>query len=159
MAITLITDTIRRPFDVAYEVATSLGLGVRAPLRSRALASTRRDALPHAPGDALPIVLLHGLSGTQQHWDPAVEPLRAHGDVITIDLPGFGASPQPSTWTLDGAADAVLNRLADLGVERCILVGHSLGASLAVTLAARSPHLVAGLGLISPAGFWNVGTV
>ncbi|MCW2928704.1 MAG: alpha/beta hydrolase [Thermoleophilia bacterium] len=120
-----------------------------------AMAWTRHPARPGAPADSLPIVLLHGLSGTRYHWEPAVSGLRDLGDVITLDLPGFGASPAPAAWTLDGACDAVIEQLDALGVDRCMLVGHSLGASIGVLLAARAPERVRALGLISPAGFWG----
>ncbi len=60
---------------------------------------------------------------------------------------GPPAYPTSAAWTLDAAADAVAERLARAG-SPALVVGHSLGGSVAATLAARRPELVAGLGLV-----------
>jgi pimeloyl-ACP methyl ester carboxylesterase len=117
------------------------------------LAATRHTATPSAPADAPPIVLIHGLGGTQYVWDPVLEPLRAHAELITVDLPGFGDSPDVDEWSLTGAADAILDTLDELGVDRFVLVGHSLGGGVSIRLAAAHPDRVAALVLVAPAGF------
>lgn len=119
----------------------------------RPLAHRRRTA-GNAPVGALPIVLLHGLAGTQGVWAPVVDELTAHGDVITVDLPGFGASDAVADeWTLEHAAAAVHATLDAIGVDRCVLVGHSLGGGVAIVTALERPERVESLVLVSPAGF------
>lgn len=100
-------------------------------------------------------MLLHGLSGTQRHWEALATRISEHGEVITIDLPGFGQSPAPDEWTLDGVSDAIGEQLEAIGIDRFLLVGHSLGGTVGATLATRQPDRVAGLCLVSPAGFWS----
>lgn len=121
------------------------------------LAHTRHDPAPTAPDDAVPIVLLHGLGGTQAIWRPIVEPLRELGAVITLDLPGFGRSADASEWTLSNAADSIVDTLDELAIERCVLVGHSLGGGVAIRTATTHPDRVASLVLVSPAGFAGTG--
>jgi pimeloyl-ACP methyl ester carboxylesterase len=136
-------------------ISAGTRFGVRSRARSTELAWSRHLAHDDAPNGALPIVLLHGLSGTRYHWEPVVDQLRHLGDVVTLDLPGFGESPQPKAWSLEGTCDSLLDQLDALGIDRCVLVGHSLGAALAAMLAVRVAHRVEALGLVSPAGFWR----
>src|SRR5262245_15014355 len=70
-------------------------------------------------------------------------------DVIALDLPGFGSSPPPEgDWGSRDYADAVAKLLDELGVAPLVVVGHSFGGRVATCLAARHPHLVAGLVLV-----------
>ena len=94
------------------------------------------------------VVFLHGLGATHRYW---LTHLRSHGlagRVTLIDLLGFGDSPKP--WFRHNA-DRHLDRLhAVIGNERGqILVGHSLGAALALAYAARYPDRVGKLVLLS----------
>jgi pimeloyl-ACP methyl ester carboxylesterase len=75
--------------------------------------------------------------------------------VITVDLPGFGASaPVDEGFTLGEVAERIARGLSAQGVRGPYdLIGHSLGGGLALTLADRRPHLVRRLILVAPAGF------
>lgn len=117
------------------------------------LALTRHTASSSVSSNALPIVLVHGLGGTQYVWEPVVDALQAHGEVITIDLPGFGESPSAAEWTLTDAARAITSTLTGHGIERFVLAGHSLGGGVSIRLAATEADRVAALALIAPAGF------
>ena len=70
---------------------------------------------------------------------------------VAVDLPGHGASRglTPETYTIEGAARAVIGTLDDLGVERPVIAGYSLGGRLALYLALRYPERCAGLFLES----------
>ena len=117
------------------------------------LAFTRHAATSAVPPHALPIVLVHGLGGTQYVWQPIVDALQSHGEVITIDMPGFGESPSAPEWTLTDAARAITTTLSQHGVERFVLAGHSLGGGVSIRLATTETERVAALALIAPAGF------
>jgi len=102
---------------------------------------------------ALPLVLLHGIGSGAASWVQQLEALGASRRVLAWDAPGYGestpvaaASPLASDY-----ADALRRWLEALGVGRCVLVGHSLGAIVAGAFAAANPSRVAGLLLISPA--------
>jgi len=105
-------------------------------------------------GAGPPLLLVHGLGATRSIWRPQLAALAAHRDVIAVDLPGFGESPElaaaPTPWAL-GAALASL--LSELGIDRAHIAGNSLGGWVAIEMA-RDGHADS-LCLISPAGLWR----
>lgn len=109
--------------------------------RSRALYS--RDIGSQGPR----IVFLPGLGGTTRYWEPRLGPLVARNRVTLVDLLGFGRSPKPWTrYTVErhvAELERVLTARAPFS-----LVGHSLGAILALAYAARHPDQVERLVLI-----------
>ncbi len=99
------------------------------------------------------LVLLHGISSGSGSWVQQLDVLGRHCRVLAWDAPGYGRSadlPDSQPGAMDYA-----ERLADwldaLGVERCWLVGHSLGAMIAAAFAHRYPGRLDGLLLASPA--------
>jgi pimeloyl-ACP methyl ester carboxylesterase len=105
-------------------------------------------------GAGEPLVLIHGLATTREIWGRVVPALAASRRVVTLDLPGFGESqPVGSGFALEAVADRVSRGLAARGIRGPFdLVGHSLGAGVALTLAARRPRAVRRLVLVAPAG-------
>lgn len=99
------------------------------------------------------IVLLHGFGGDLDNWLFNVGPVSAKAEVVALDLPGHGESAiaLPGT-TVEALAGFVAAFLDQLGIARCHLAGHSLGAAVAAQLALDHPDRVAGLVLIAPAG-------
>ena len=124
------------------------------PPQSVTLADARRISVRVSDGAGEPLVLLHGLLDSALGWAW----LAAHSDrpVIAVDLPGFGRSDMPRHPRLDAYADDVLATLDRLGVQRCVLVGHSFGGGIAAELADRAPARVATLVLLAPAGFGRI---
>lgn len=114
-----------------------------------------REAVSNMPtGDALPLVLLHGIGSGAASWVQQFEALGAKRRVLAWDAPGYGAST-PVAADSPGAgdyADALRGWLDALDIERCVLVGHSLGAIISGAFAAANPQRVNGLLLLSPAG-------
>jgi pimeloyl-ACP methyl ester carboxylesterase len=102
---------------------------------------------------ALPIVLLHGIGSNAQSFAPLMQAFDARFPVLAWDAPGYGNSqPLPVEWPDASDYAASLERLlAELGISRCVLVGHSLGCLMAARFALLSPKRVATLVLISPA--------
>jgi pimeloyl-ACP methyl ester carboxylesterase len=100
-------------------------------------------------GDGPPVVLLHGQGGWSGMWLPFVGDLGTTHRVIAADLPGLGASEVP-----DGPPDParVLAWLGELIQRTCpappVLVGHSLGASIAARFAIAHPDRVSRLVLV-----------
>ncbi len=82
------------------------------------------------------IVFLPGLGGTTRYWEQRVIPLQGRYRIVLVDLLGFGNSPKPwIRYDVDAHVDALHRALEDLGPIS--IVGHSLGAMLAVAYAAR----------------------
>jgi pimeloyl-ACP methyl ester carboxylesterase len=105
-------------------------------------------------------LLLHGAAGSWTTWTPLLAAARAAGiplaDVVAIDLPGWGDSPGPrirSRLTLDSLADVVWRVVTHLGYTRADIVGHSLGAFIALHLAATRPASVDAVRLVSATSY------
>ncbi|MFI8228222.1 alpha/beta fold hydrolase [Streptomyces sp. NPDC085900] len=107
-------------------------------------------------GSGAPLLLLHGIGHHRQAWDPVVDILATEREVITVDLPGFGASPGlPDGLAYDLATTtAVFGAFCEaLELDRPHVAGNSLGGLLALELAREK--LVRSVTALSPAGFWS----
>ena len=94
------------------------------------------------------VVLIHG-AGSDHHCWP-IQMRRLSGwRVLAVDLPGHGRSTGRPRQSVQAYAQDLLVFLNELQIYRAVLVGHSLGASVALQLALEHPDLLAGLGLIS----------
>jgi pimeloyl-ACP methyl ester carboxylesterase len=104
-------------------------------------------------GEGPSVVLVHGLSGVWQNWLENIPHLAHSHRVIAIDLPGFGASPMPP-WEISIPAYGrfVRDFCERLGIERCSLIGNSMGGFIATELAISEPDRVDDLVLVSAAG-------
>lgn len=113
------------------------------------LAWHRHGTLPmEGPLEALPLVLLHAFPFDATMWNDVVGELDDL-PVLTVDAPGFGASPLlPGEPSLDAYAEAIVADLAELGVGRAVVAGLSMGGYVALAIAARWPALLIGLGLL-----------
>ena len=99
-----------------------------------------------------PLVLLHAFPLDSRMFDPVREALAAKTRLLTPDLRGFGAGaalgeplPEPSVALL---ADDVVAGLDDLGIDRAIFGGVSMGGYVAMSVLRRHPERVAGLLLV-----------
>lgn len=105
-------------------------------------------------GDGPPIVLVHGLSSSLGFWEHQVPTLSRTHRVLALDLPGYGASGRPDApFTPPWYADVVSGFMDALGVPSAVVLGHSMGGQIALTLALDHPGKVDALVLSAPAGF------
>jgi 3-oxoadipate enol-lactonase len=93
-------------------------------------------------GDGPPMVLLHGLGERASDWDPVRAALAAGHTTYAVDLRGHGDSDWPGSYSHDLIEADVVSLLDGLGLERVVLLGHSLGGSVAFRIAAHRPDLV-----------------
>jgi pimeloyl-ACP methyl ester carboxylesterase len=94
-------------------------------------------------GSGAPIVLLHCYSCSLHWWDGLAPMLARNHPVIRIDLLGHGGSQKPSSgYSIDDQAGLVAGALDQLGVQGAVVVGHSMGFSVATALADRASQLV-----------------
>jgi pimeloyl-ACP methyl ester carboxylesterase len=108
------------------------------------------DLAHYRIGSGPPLLLVHGLGMGNVVWRPVIPLLAREREVIAIDLPGFGASPQ-GPHTIEGLAHCVAAFAAGLGLERPHVAGNSLGGSVALAMgAAGTARSVCAL---SPVGF------
>jgi pimeloyl-ACP methyl ester carboxylesterase len=102
----------------------------------------------HDGQPALPLVLLHGLPTSSYLWHDVMRDLERAHPMVAPDLLGFGRSERPARrerYALEAQARLLLQVLDQLGIERAAVVGHELGGTVAVHLAAIAPERVAGL--------------
>lgn len=104
-------------------------------------------------GEGRPIVFLHGL-GAQLHQfrHPLFGRMGPGYRLIALDRPGSGYSTRArgATGRLPEQADLVRRFIETLGLESPVVVGHSLGGAVALTLAIEHPDAISGLALLSP---------
>jgi pimeloyl-ACP methyl ester carboxylesterase len=109
------------------------------------------STLPHcvkmgAPGTGVPLVFLHGIGGRASGWAPVQHACAEVGHAsLAWDMPGYGDSPTITPYDFDGLADALATLLDAQGLQKAVLVGHSLGGMVALQMWARHPGRVAGL--------------
>ena len=102
----------------------------------------------------VPLVMLHGLSGSLEDWGGAVTTLSRHRRVVAFDLLGCGrtAKPREASYAPDEMRDHALAVLDALGLERVDLNGWSMGGRIALELAHAEPGRIDRLVLTAPAG-------
>lgn len=106
-------------------------------------------------GTGKPLLLIHGLGGHWQSWNPILADLASRREVIAVDLPGFGQTPklagETSIRTLADETTAFLHAHGLSGIDA---VGSSMGARLVLELARRG-GIVGGVVALNPGGFWQ----
>lgn len=104
-------------------------------------------------GEGRPILLIHGLGGTLHHMRRPL--MEAFGDgyrLIAFDRPGSGYSTRARgrDGRLSQQARFVARFIDELGLDRPLLVGHSLGGAISLAVALDYPQKISGLALIAP---------
>ncbi|MEP9358853.1 alpha/beta fold hydrolase [Sphingomonas sp. KR3-1] len=112
----------------------------------------RMHVVEMGPADAPAIVMIHGILSQLRVYTYALAGRLAKDyRVVVMDRPGWGYSTLTGPrLDLAGQADAVAAAVAALGLEKPLLVGHSMGGAVSLALALRHPQAVRALGLIAP---------
>ena len=99
------------------------------------------------------VVFVHGAGMYHIVWALQARYFAYHGNsVLAIDLPGHGASKGPALTSIEAMGAWLLRVLDAKGVDQAILVGHSMGALVALEAAAQAPKRVEKLALLGGAG-------
>lgn len=105
-------------------------------------------------GEGLPVILLHGFCENSDIWSGLQNQLSKKFRVITLDLPGFGASPLPDyPFSLVDIAAEIKRFLDSIHLNEYVLIGHSLGGYIALALSRKYSQHVLGLGLFHSSAF------
>ncbi len=104
------------------------------------------------------LVFLHGASGNAASWAPVL-PAFDGVPVVALDLPGRGTTPGPARDTVAGLASWLVGALAERGIVRPILVGHSLGGAVGLQAALDAPGALGGLGMVASSARLKVAPV
>ena len=104
-------------------------------------------------GQGRSVVLVHGLGALIQDFELSglVDLLASRYRVLIFDRPGAGYSERPRdrSWSLEAQADMLYAACRRLGVEQPIVLGHSLGALVALAMALQNPARIGGLVLVA----------
>jgi pimeloyl-ACP methyl ester carboxylesterase len=100
-------------------------------------------------GSGFPVVLLHGFPFNHSLWDGFREHLVSRYRVIAPDLPGFGlSSAVEGDFELKDIAAIVLEELGKLRIKEFVLIGHSLGGYIALSMVDQQPDMFSALTLL-----------
>ncbi|MBO3095906.1 alpha/beta fold hydrolase [Cellulomonas dongxiuzhuiae] len=115
-------------------------------------ARTLRHSTAAPPDDArADTVLVHGLGSSSATFAPLARHLMRAGTVHLLDLPGFARLPRPRhRLEVEELASVVVGWIERAGLERPVLVGHSMGAQVVTEMAAAAPESASGVVLLGP---------
>jgi pimeloyl-ACP methyl ester carboxylesterase len=94
-----------------------------------------------------PVILIHGAGGNYLHWPPALRRLPG-ARILAPDLPGHGKSAGIGRQSIADYARVIRDFMRAVTISKAILVGHSMGAAIALHLAIHNPRHVLALGLL-----------
>lgn len=102
-----------------------------------------------------PLVFVHGAGGSRLHWPPS---LRRHAGwrTLAVDLPGHGESAAGGEFGIGDYAGGLRDWLKAAGADPAVVIGHSMGSAIALTLALQTPESLAGLVLVGAGPRLNV---
>jgi pimeloyl-ACP methyl ester carboxylesterase len=150
-------------FSAVTFAALTVGLGLLAPTAPTVVPaeSARLVALDSGvirvdqTGEGTPVVLfLHGFNSELDMWRDVWQRSSARGRRVRIDIPGFGASDwQRRSYDISSQAQRIITLLDSLDVGRVVIIGASMGGTIAAKIAARYPERVDGLVLLAPSGY------
>jgi pimeloyl-ACP methyl ester carboxylesterase len=111
------------------------------------------------PKSAQVLILMHGFGSSLETWEPWAQLLSHDYRVVRFDFPGSGLSEPDRTRDYSDARSLglVKSLMQQLGIQRAVLIGNSMGGRIAWKFAACYPTLVSKLVLISPDGFASPG--
>jgi pimeloyl-ACP methyl ester carboxylesterase len=99
------------------------------------------------------ILLVHGLASNAGFWRYNIADLARDYRVIAVDLPGYGRSSKGDyPYGMQFYADQLLYLMDELGIDRAVLTGHSMGGQIGITFALAYPERIDALVLAAPAG-------
>jgi pimeloyl-ACP methyl ester carboxylesterase len=124
-----------------------------APIQRRTCVLHGRQVAYVQEGNGPVLLLIHGIAGTLDNWEPVIEPLARNHTVLAPDLPGHGGSePGAGDYSLGALAAGLRDLLVALGHDRATLVGHSLGGGIAMQFAYQFPEVAERLVLVCSGG-------
>jgi pimeloyl-ACP methyl ester carboxylesterase len=138
----------------AYSGATARKMEKAVP-RDGELIEVNGETLHYTDsgGSGPAILMIHGLAGQLRNFGrPMVEELARDYRVVRVDRPGSGYSPRAAARSarLRIQAETIAELIRILELDRPLIVGHSLGGALALSIALNQPGVAGGLALIAP---------
>lgn len=92
-------------------------------------------------------VLLHGFCEDKRVWNEMLGYSANASDIYCLNLPGFGGAPETHALSMDEMAAYIKEKLLELGIEKCLMIGHSMGGYVTLAFAKKYPDVLCGFGL------------
>jgi len=145
-SVLLLAGCAKKPEAIEPDIAA----GVKAKVEGAPQIVTSADGVHieyHVYGSGEPaIVLVHGWSCDANYWKEQLAPLKAKYTVVTVDLAGHGASgANRADWSMGNFGEDVAAVVRQLQNQKVVLVGHSMGAPVALEAARRIGDRVIGI--------------
>jgi len=96
-------------------------------------------------GEGVPVVLLHGFTGSSATWKNFIQSAPPGIQLITVDLPGHGNTKGDTVKTMETCCNDLYGLFQDLKLRKFFLVGYSMGGRTALSYAATYPETIEGL--------------
>lgn len=94
-------------------------------------------------GEGQPFIILHGLFGQSDNWNTLAKQISEEGyEVYAVDQRNHGLSPHSTIWDYHSMSGDVAELMTELGLEKCILLGHSMGGKTAMQFALEHSTLL-----------------
>jgi pimeloyl-ACP methyl ester carboxylesterase len=108
------------------------------------------DTIVRVSGAGAPIVCVHGFTTTAEFWKEQVEEFSRDHLLVRVNLPGHGVSPRPEgrAYTIEAFAADVKKVFDTLSLKDAVLIGLSMGGTVAQRFALDNPSLLRGLVLV-----------
>jgi len=139
---------IRRNSVLAAVLVVAIALGSCSSVERGEVASADGVMIHYdVQGSGEPaLVFVHGWCGDRSYWRHQVERFAQDHRVVTVDLAGHGESGADRTeWSVEAFGSDVAAVADELGLERIILIGHSMGGAVNLEAALKLPGRVTGL--------------
>jgi pimeloyl-ACP methyl ester carboxylesterase len=123
------------------------------PIMKRAMGDGVEIQLAQWEGEEKAILCIHGITANCRCWDVIADALSPSHRVLAMDLRGRGLSGAPSTgYSMEHHSRDILAVLDDLGLERVVVMGRSLGAFISLVFGAKYPERVDRIILVDGGG-------
>jgi len=101
------------------------------------------------------LIFIHGWSRNRNDWDGQIDYFAQNHKVVRLDLAGHGESGSDrNDWSISAFSQDVIAVIEKLKLDRIVLIGHSLGAPVAIEIARRLPERI--VGIVSVDAFHDV---
>ncbi|MFT5504029.1 MAG: esterase [Gammaproteobacteria bacterium] len=99
-------------------------------------------------GDGFPLIILHGLFGSSRNWQSIAKQYAGTFQVISVDARCHGQSFHNADMNYDCMSDDVIRLMDSLGLEKCHLLGHSMGGKTAMAVSVKENERISKLLLV-----------
>lgn len=104
-------------------------------------------------GNGKPVFLVHGFGETGDVWKEQVAALQNHYTLFIPDLPGSGRSAVIDDMSMEGMAEVIHTIIHEEDINRCTVIGHSMGGYITMALAAFYPNHLNAIGLFHSSAY------